>query len=314
MSSAAAPPTRDPDHRRALRELVDRGVAMTSLDKVWFPQARFTKADMFDYLLNVAPLALPHLRERPFTLKRFPEGVDGPHFFEKRAPAHTPSWVQTAAQPSARSGDDVDFVLLNGLPEVIWAANLGAFEWHVHLSRAPDLATPLVVVFDLDPGEGAGLRDCCAVALWLRELLEASGLHCHAKTSGSKGLHVYVPLNTGDVDFARSKRFAQAVARVLEQQHPQRITSRMPKEHRRGRVFIDWNQNEDFKSTVAAYSLRALPTPYVSTPVTWNEVERGAASEAAAEGLRSAPADVLARLDRHGDLFEPVLTTTQHIP
>lgn len=302
------------DRQLAVRALAERGVAMSSPDKVWFPDAGTTKADLLAYLVDVAPVALPHLRHRAFTLKRFPEGVGGPHFFEKRAPAHTPDWIARVAQPSMRSGDDVRFAILEDLPAIVWAANLGAYEWHVHLSDASDLGTPLVVVFDLDPGAGTGLRECCDVALLVREVVAAAGLLCRAKTSGSKGIHVYVPINDPSATFQQSKAFAQAVARLLEKQHPRLVTSAMGKQHRRGRVFVDWNQNEPHKSTVAPYSVRAVPEAYVSTPLTWDEVVRGAESDEGADALRFGMPAVLARIAEHGDLFEPVLTTSQRLP
>jgi bifunctional non-homologous end joining protein LigD len=255
---------------------------------------------------------LPHLRARPLTLKRYPEGVEGLHFYEKRCPEHRPPWVETAPVWSEGHGRDVRYCVVNGLATLVWAANLADLELHTSLARAPDLERPTTLVFDLDPGAPADILDCAEVALWLREVCAAFGLAGWPKTSGGKGLQVYLPLNSG-TSYDETKPFARAVARILEREHPERVVSQMSKALRAGKVFIDWSQNDHHKTTVCVYSLRAQARPTVSTPVAWEEVER-AARRRDRRALAFESADVIARVEREGDLFAPVLTRKQRLP
>lgn len=242
---------------------------------------------------------------------RFPDGIEGQRFYEKRAPSHTPDWVRTAPIVIGREGE-LNFVVCDDLPTLIWLGQLAALELHPSLALAPDPDRPTVVAFDLDPGAPADAIDCCRVALRLREMFSGLGLECFPKTSGSKGLQVYLPLNT-EVGFEQAKAFARAVAQVLERDDPKHVVSRMRKDLRKGKVFVDWSQNDRAKTTVAVYSLRARERPTASTPLRWEEVER-AAEEGDADALRFETADVLERVNEHGDLFAPVLELEQELP
>jgi bifunctional non-homologous end joining protein LigD len=250
---------------------------------------------------------LPHLRDRPLTLKRYPNGVDQPYFYEKRCPKHRPPWVTTA------EADGIQFCLVNDLASLVWLANLADLELHVPLARAKSYRQPDMVVFDLDPGAPAGLLQCCEVGLLLRGLFDSLGLRCFAKTSGSKGLQVYLPLNRPGVTYDDTKPFARAVAEVLEREQPDRIVSNMKKSLRPGKVLVDWSQNDPHKTTVCVYSLRAKERPTVSTPVAWEEVE-ACAKSGDAERLSFDSAAVLRRLEARGDLFAPVLEVKQKLP
>ena len=250
-------------------EVEGRRLKLSNLDKVLYPKVGFTKGQVIDYYTRVAPVLLPHLRSRPLTLKRYPDGVEGEYFYEKECPSHRPPWVRTA--PISANGREINFCVVDDLPTLVWAANLADLELHTSLALVEDVQRPTMVVFDLDPGPPAGILDCCEVALWVRQLLEELNLASYVKTSGSKGLHFYIPLNT-PVTYEQTKPFARALARLLEKQHADRVTSNMKKELRRGKVFIDWSQNNDFKTTVCAYSLRARERPTVATPVSWEEV------------------------------------------
>jgi len=277
---------------------------------VLYPKAGFTKGDMIEYYTRVAPALLPHLRGRPLTLKRYPNGVDGQYFYEKQCPSHRPEWVHTAAVSTGRK--TIDFCLCEDLPTLVWLANLADIELHTSLSLAERIERPRMMVFDLDPGEPAGIVECCQVSLWLRDVFEPLGLEAFAKTSGSKGLQVYVPLNT-EVTYDDTKPFAKAVAELLEKQHRDLVVSRMSKELRPGKVFVDWSQNDEHKTTVNVYSLRARERPTVSTPVTWDEVH--ACLDARDPSLLVFEHDdVLRRVERDGDLFAPVLTLVQELP
>jgi bifunctional non-homologous end joining protein LigD len=245
-------------------------------------------------------------------MKRYPDGVEGKFFFEKQCPSHRPDWVETASIWSRHNGRNIDFCLVNDLPTLIWAANLADLELHTSLALAEDVERPTMMVFDLDPGAPADIVDCCQVGLWVRDLFGELGLECFAKTSGSKGLQVYVPLNV-ELTYAETKPFAKAVAELLEKQHPKKVVSRMTKELRGGKVFVDWSQNDEHKTTVCVYSLRARERPTVSTPVTWDEVERALRAKDAGF-LRFESDLVLARVDESGDLFGPVLTLQQELP
>jgi bifunctional non-homologous end joining protein LigD len=282
-----------------------RRLKLSNLDKVLYPEPGFTKGQVIDYYTRIAPAVLPHLKGRALTLKRYPNGVESKYFYEKQKPSHAPDWVRSA---TIETGDrDIDFVLCDDLATLVWLANLADLELHPSLALAKDPDRPTVLAFDLDPGEPAALPECREVALLLRDTLADLGLDCFAKTSGSKGMQVYVPLNTS-VTYDDTKPFAQALAQLLEKQHPKLVTSSMKKSLRPGKVFIDWSQNSRHKTTVAAYSLRARPRPTVSTPVTWEEIEDDNLD------LVFESADVLDRVADHGDVFAPVLELKQKLP
>jgi bifunctional non-homologous end joining protein LigD len=293
-------------------EVEGRRLLLRNLDKVFYPATGFTKGDVVDYYRRVAPALLPHLRDRPLTLKRFPEGVDGPFFYEKRCPAHRPGWVRTEAIWSEVNGEELDYCVVDDLPTLIWLAGIADLELHTSLSPARAVDRPTVLAFDLDPGPPADLATCCEVALILRRLLHALELEAFPKTSGSKGLQVYVPLN-GPTSYDRTKPFAHAVARVLEQNHPDLVVERMAKSLRANKVLVDWSQNDPHKTTVSVYSLRARERPTVSTPLRWREVEK-VARGGDPDALRFEPDAVLRRIARAGDLFAPVLTLHQRLP
>jgi bifunctional non-homologous end joining protein LigD len=281
---------------------------------IW-PKAGVTKAGAIDYYARIADTILPHLAGRPLTRVRFPDGIEGQRFYEKRAPRHTPSWVKTAAIEMGTVGK-LDFVVADERATLIWLAQLAAFELHPSLSLAKRPQRPTMVVFDLDPGAPADIVDCCRVALRLRELFERLGLECFAKTSGSKGLQVYVPLNTS-CSYPDTKSFSRAVAQALERDSPDEVVSKQKKELRKGKVLVDWSQNDAAKTTVAVYSLRARERPWVSTPVGWDEVEaalRKRKHERAVESLRFESKDVIKRVGHRGDLFAPVLELRQRLP
>ena len=296
---------------RGSLEIDGRTVPVSNLDKVLYPQAAFTKADIIAYYIDVADAILPHLRGRPLTLKRYPEGVKEPFFYQKNAPAHRPRWVKTVAVPTQRRV--VHYLLANDLPTLVWAANLAALELHVSLASAKTPHRPDLMVFDLDPGPPAGLAECCRVALALRRCLKRDGLDAYPKTSGIKGLQVYVPLNAPRITFAHTKDYAKRMAESLTRKMPDLVLPRMSKALRTGKVFIDWSQNDPKKTTVCVYSLRAVEIPSVSTPVTWEEVERAAVSGDASR-LRFGPPDVLYRLNTQGDLFNPLTHQIQRLP
>jgi bifunctional non-homologous end joining protein LigD len=288
-------------------EVDGRTLRLSNLDKVMYPATGTTKAEVIEYYARIAPVMVPHLADRGVTLRRFPDGVEGGSFFEKRCPDHRPDWVRTVVGPGDRQGD-IHYCCLDSAPALVWAANLAALEIHAPMARS-DIETPTMCVFDLDPGEGVGMKECADVALDVRHVLDGLDLVGYPKTSGSKGLQVYVPLNTPHTH-EQASAFAQAVARLLERAHPDDVVSNMNKRLRRGKVFVDWSQNSRHKTTVAVYSLRARPRPTVSTPVTWDEVE------AAADGapLSFEADEVLARVDEMGDLFAPTLTGRQVLP
>jgi bifunctional non-homologous end joining protein LigD len=297
-------------------EVDGRQLKLSNLDKVFYPETGFSKGQVIDYYTRVAPALLPHLAARPLTMKRYPNGVEGKFFYEKECPKHRPDWVKTkriVARGSTKDRDHINFCIVDDLATLVWAANLADLEMHTSLSHADAITKPTMMAFDLDPGDGATIVECCQIALWLRELFAGLKLEGYPKTSGSKGLQVYVPLNRGEATYKETKPFAQAVAQLLEQQHPDEVVSNMKKELRKGKVLVDWSQNDQHKTTVCVYSLRAKATPTVSTPVTWDEVEKCVKKKD--PGLLSfdAPA-VLTRVDKHGDLFEPVLTLKQKLP
>ena len=284
----------------------DRELRITNWDKVLYPDTGFTKGDLVAYYARIAPAVLPHLHDRPLTLKRYPNGVNEKYFYEKQSPSHRPEWVQTT-----RIGD-VNYTLAQDRPTLIWLANLADVELHTSLSYAAHPERPTMMVFDLDPGAPAGIVECCEVGLVLHGLFEQLGLESVAKTSGSKGLQVYVPLGM-PVDYRATKPFAKRVAEVLEQRMPELVVSRMTKRLRPGKVFVDWSQNDSFKTTVNVYSLRARERPTVSTPVSWDEV--AACREQRDERVLTFEADeVLTRVEDQGDLFAPVLSVKQQLP
>ena len=285
---------------------------LSNLDKVLYPKAGFTKGQVIDYYARVSPALLPHLRDRPLTMKRYPDGVEGEFFYEKQCPAHRPEWVQTASIWSRHNRKNIDYCLANDLPTLVWAGNLADLELHTSLALAADPGRPTTMVFDLDPGAPADIVDCCQVGLWVRDLFGGLGLECFPKTSGSKGLQVYVPLNV-ETGYDQTKPFSKAVAELLEKQHPKQVVSRMTKSLRPGKVFVDWSQNDEHKTTVCVYSLRAKERPTVSTPVTWDEVEACLRARDAA-ALTFDSDDVLARVEDNGDVFAPVLTLKQELP
>jgi bifunctional non-homologous end joining protein LigD len=289
-----------------------RKLKLTNLDKVLYPKAGFTKGDVIDYYRNVAPTLLPHLKDRPLTMKRYPNGVDEEFFYQKEAPKHRPPWVKTVPIWSRGNKRDINFLLVNNLSTLIWIANLADLELHTSLSKASNPHRPTMVVFDLDPGPPATIIECCEVGLMVRDLFGGLGLESFAKTSGSKGLQVYVPLNTR-VSYDDTKPFAHKAAQRLEEQHPDLVISNMRRDLRSGKVLVDWSQNDDMKTTICVYSLRARERPTVSTPVTWEEVERTAAKGDPGE-LVLEWSDTLERIDRLGDLFEPVLRLRQRLP
>ena len=292
-------------------EVEGRRLKLSNLEKVLYPAVGFTKGQVIDYYTRIAPVLLPHLRGRPLTLKRYPNGVEGEYFYEKQCPSHRPDWVQTA--PVKANGKTINFCLADDLPTLVWTSNLADLELHTSLSLAKDVNRPTMMVFDLDPGAPAAILECVQVGLMLRDMLEELGLESFAKTSGSKGFQVYVPLNTPRVTYEHTKPFSHALAQLLEQQHPKLVVSRQKKELRKGKVLVDWSQNDDFKTTVCVYSLRAKERPTVSTPVEWDEAE-AALKKKAADRLVFDHEAVLKRVEEKGDLFEPVLKLKQRLP
>jgi bifunctional non-homologous end joining protein LigD len=289
----------------------ERTLKLTNLDKVLYPQTGFTKRDVIEYLVHIAPAILPHLAGRPLTRKRYPNGVDDKFFFEKNTPSHRPEWVKVA--PIELSKKTVEFTVCDDLPTLVWLGNLAALELHTSLSMADPIERPTMMVFDLDPGPPATIVECCHVALLLQGMFEHLGLRAFPKTSGNKGMQVYVPLNVPDATYERTKGFSRAVAETLEASEPELVVSRMAKALRGGKVFIDYSQNDEHKTTVAVYSLRARERPTVSTPITWDEVRSCAASGDPDELVFDA-AQVIARVAEHGDLFAPVASLVQRIP
>ena len=287
-------------------EVEGRQLSLSNLDKVMYPLVGFTKGQVIDYYTRVAPVLLPHLRDRPLTLKRYPNGIGGAYFYEKQCPDHRPDWVETAQ--IRMESKDIDFCLCNDLATLVWTSNLADLELHPSLSKVDRIERPTTMAFDLDPGEPATIEQCCEVALLLREVLEPLGLQSFPKTSGSKGMQLYVPLNT-DVTYDDVRPLSQALARHLEGRHPELVISVQRKELRRGKVLIDWSQNHEKKTTVAVYSLRARERPTVSTPLSWEEVEAGDP-----DALVFESHEVLERVQEQGDLFAPVVELEQDLP
>jgi bifunctional non-homologous end joining protein LigD len=292
-------------------EVAGREVEVSNLDKVFYPKCGFTKGQVIDYYIRISDFLLPHLRDRPISLKRYPDGVDGFFFYEKQCPSHRPKWVKTARVKKSEGGE-INYCVMNDLPALVWAANLADLELHTFLHRAPAIHRPTALAFDLDPGAPADIVQCCEVGLWLKEIFDSLGLECFPKTSGSKGLQVFVPLNTA-VTYDKTKAFAHSVALLLEKQHPDAVVTRMQKILRKGKVFVDWSQNDDKKTTVCVYSLRAKERPTVSTPVKWDEVQR-ALRKKSADALSFESEEALKRASELGDLFGLVLSLKQKLP
>jgi len=307
--------SKNPDPEPAARaaatrvEVGGRQLRLSNLEKVLYPAGDFTKGQVVDYYARVAPALLPHLRGRPLTMVRLPDGVEGERFFEKRCPGHRPEWLRTVPLDA---GSEIDACAVDDLPALVWVANLAALELHTPQARADDPLHPTAMVFDLDPGPPADVRDCARVAVDLRDVLDQLGLHAVVKTSGSKGLHVSVGLRPS-ADAETTKAFALALGRILESRDAKRVTVNMARDQRAGRVFVDWSQNDRHKTTVCAYSLRATPLPQVSTPLAWDEVVAAIDSDDAAF-LRFDPDAVLARVDELGDLYGGSLTEDQELP
>jgi bifunctional non-homologous end joining protein LigD len=293
-------------------EIEDKHVKLSNLDKVLYPAAGFTKGQVIDYYARIAPVLLPHLAGKPLTMKRYPGGVNEKFFFEKNAPVHRPDWVKTAPIWSYGNKRNVNYVLANDLATLIWVANLASLELHPSLSLAKDIDCPTMIVFDLDPGAPADMVQCAQVGVWLRDIFAHFGLQSFPKTSGSKGLQVYVPLHT-PTSYEKTKPFAHALARLLEEQHPDLVVSDMKKTLRVGKILVDWSQNDEHKTTISVYSLRARERPTVSTPLKWDEVERVLAKKDPKLVVFEAE-QVLSRVEKMGDLFEPVLKLKQKLP
>ncbi len=295
-------------------ELIVEGkkLPVSNLNKVLYPKAGFTKGQVIDYYVRIAPVLLPHLKDRPLTLKRYPNGVDGMFFYEKNCPSHRPAWVKTAKVWSHGNQRDMHYCLAQDLPTLVWAANLADLELHTSLAKKKDVAKPTVMVFDLDPGPPADIVQCCQVGLWLRDLLGEMKLQSWTKTSGSKGLQVYVPLNT-PATFDQTKALSRALAEHLERAHPDLVVHKMLKSLRAGKVLVDWSQNDEHKTTVNVYSLRAKEQPTVSTPVTWEEVEKTSRRKDA-NLLVFRTDDTLQRVEKFGDLFAPMNELKQKLP
>jgi len=293
-------------------DIQGRHLKLSNLEKVLYPAAGFTKKDVIDYYVRIAPAMIPHLAGRALTRKRYPDGVEGEPFFEKNAPMHRPDWVKTAPIWSGRNRRTIHYVLADDLATLVWLANLAALELHPSLALAEDVTCPTQMVFDLDPGPPANIVECCQVGLWLREIFEHFGLKSFPKTSGSKGLQIYVPLNT-PTTYDATKLFSHALAQLLEHDHPEQVLSEMSKQARTGKVFVDWSQNDEHKTTIGVYSLRARERPTASTPVSWEEVQR-AHKKKDVSLLVFEAAQVVARFEKMGDLFEPVLQLKQQLP
>jgi bifunctional non-homologous end joining protein LigD len=298
--------------KKAELVVAGRALAVSNLDKVLYPKAGFTKGEMIHYYIQIAPVLLPHLKDRPLTMKRYPNGVEAEFFYEKNCPAHRPNWVKTAKVWSEGNQRDMHYCLAQDLPTLVWAANLADIELHTSLSRKGDVARPTMMVFDLDPGAPADIVQCCQVGLWLREILEAMKLKSWAKTSGSKGLQVYVPLNTA-VTYDQTKELSRALAEYLEREHSELVVSKMAKALRKGKIFVDWSQNDEHKTTICVYSLRAKDEPTASTPVTWKEVET-TIQKKDAQRLVFRCEEALKRVKQMGDLFAEVETLKQKLP
>lgn len=289
-------------------EVGERKLRLTNLEKVLYPDTGFTKAQVIDYFVRIAPVMLAHIGDRGITMRRYPDGVDADSFFNKRCPDWKPEWMQAVRGPGESSGP-IDYCQLSEVAALAWSANLAALEIHAPMARSTNIDEPTMVVYDLDPGEGTTITECCQIALILQDLLATVDLQAWAKTSGSKGMQLYVPLNTPH-EHEHASSFARATGQLLERDIPDRVTTTMAKAKRPGKIFIDWSQNSRHKTTIAPYSLRARSQPTVSTPISWDEVAAGADGEPL---VFTAP-DVLERIQELGDLFADTITVEQRLP
>jgi bifunctional non-homologous end joining protein LigD len=297
---------------RKIVDIAGRQLMLSNLEKELYPSCGFTKAHVLDYYRRIARFIIPHLQDRALTLKRYPDGVEEGFFFEKRCPPHHPAWVPTA-EIQRDGGEPVTACLVNDPATLLWVANLASLELHVPLARAASSDTPDTMVFDLDPGEPADVLDCARVALILRDLLSRLHLATFVKTSGQKGLHVYLPLNRPDTTFDDTKEFSRAVAMILQKNYPDLVTAKMAREQRSGKVFINWSQNDASKTMVCAYSLRGRQMPTVSFPLGWEELE-ALAGEGDWENLQVSPGEAVSRVEKSGDLFHELLVLQQKLP
>ncbi len=294
-------------------EIAGRRLSLSNLEKDFYPSHGFTKAHVLEYYRRIAPLILPHLKDRPLTFKRYPEGVEKDFFFEKRCPGHRPAWVKTA-EIHQDDGERMTVCLINDLETLIWAENLASVELHVALARANSPETPDSMVFDLDPGDGATILECARVAVILRDLLSRMGLVSYVKTSGRKGLHVYVPLNRKETTFEDTRTFSKAVAVIMQKHYPDLVTARMARKERNAKVFINWSQNDASKTMICVYSLRAREEPIVSFPLEWSDLEGPRPRPGDPEKLQVTHSDALIRAERRGDLFREILVKEQKLP
>ena len=301
-----------PPSKRLDVAIGDKTLSLSNLDKVLYPRAGFSTGQVIDYYTRIAPVVLPHLRDRPLTLKRYPNGVEDKFFYEKRCPSHAPEWVQTASVWSGRNEGNIDFCLCHDLPTVVWLANLADLELHTPMARAPEMDHPTMIAFDLDPGPPASIVECARVALELRRAFDFWDLEAFPKTSGSKGMQVYLPLNTL-VTYEDTRAFSRGLAQLLERRDPERVVSDMSKARRTGKVFVDWSQNDRHKTTVCAYSLRIADRPTVSTPVSWDEIEAALEGSDRDALTFDAPA-VLERVSGGLDHYAASLTEHQDLP
>lgn len=298
---------------KQILEVDGRKLALSNLEKVLYPEAGFTKGQVIEFYTRIAPLLLPHLKDRPVTLKRYPDGVAGNFFYEKDKPRSTPEWVKTFPVPRRNGGKDICYIMINDLPTLVWCANLANLEIHPFLHCAPQIEQPTAMVFDLDPGEGSDILDCGEVAFLLKDLFAQWKLELFPKVSGSRGLQVYAPLNT-KVTYEVTRPLAKAIAELLAREHPDLVVAEMAKPSRSGKVLIDWSQNSDFKTTISVYSLRAKRAfPYVSMPVNWETLGR-AMSRRDRASLDFKPEQALEIAQKSGDLFAPVLKLKQRLP
>ena len=287
-------------------------LTISNPDKVMYSDNRFTKSQVIEFYASIAPYVLPHIKERPITMKRFPNGVGGAHFYEKDAPSFTPSWIKKFAIPRTGENSMIHYILLNDLPSLVWSANMANLEIHPFLAKAPQIERPTMLVFDLDPGEGADILSACEAAFHVKDVLDRLNLKSFVKVSGSKGIHLHVPLNT-NVTYEVTQPFAKSIAQLLAREHPNLIVSEMPKTKRRGKVLVDWSQNDAHKTTVNVYSLRAQDHPTVSTPVRWEEVD-STIKKKNPELIRLKADGVPKRVKRGGDRFAPVLSAKHFHP
>ncbi|MEW6001301.1 MAG: non-homologous end-joining DNA ligase [Nitrospirota bacterium] len=297
---------------RKVVEIAGKRLSLSNLEKDLYPSYGFTKAHVLEYYRRISKFILPHLRDRALTLKRYPEGVEKDFFFEKRCPRHHPSWVKTA-EVGRDEGEQMTVCLVNDLETLMWVENLASLELHVPLARAGSTETPDSMVFDLDPGDQANILNCVRVALILRDLLSNLRLTSYVKTSGKKGLHVYVPLNREKTTFEDTKKFSKAVARTVQKNYPELVTAKMSKEFRKAKVFINWSQNDSSKTMICVYSLRAREKPVVSFPLEWKELENLAGQDDP-EKLQVMHSEAVSRAGKQGDLFREVLVKKQKLP